>query len=232
MNSDSLIAAGKEAILDVMVSVATVLTAFLYIATGIGIEAYVATVIAVIIIKTGFELLKETISKMLGEPSEVQLVVDIKNTIKEFPKVNGAYDLVLNNYGPDNYMASVHIEVDDTLSVKQVDVLTREITAKVIEQYGVILTAIGVYSHNTTNAGVAELEKKVKEQLMSYEFIKGIHGFYVDLQKKEMRFDVVVSFDAKNRMEVYQNALEEVKNTYKEYTIYTAMDADFNELVK
>lgn len=231
VNSDSLVASGKEALLDVVLSVSTIVAAIIYITLGIGLEAYVATAISLLIIKTGIEVLMETVSKIVGEPAELKLVVDIKKTISSMPHVNGAFDLIVNNYGPQTRMASVHIEVDDTLSVNEIDKLSRTIMEKIYEEYGVFITAVGLYSHRTDSEEVMAMEKNVKSIATSVDYIKGVHGFYVDMQEKIMRFDIVVSFDAKDRDEAYIKAQQAVQDEYSEYKLITSMDADYSELV-
>lgn len=230
-NSDSLVASGKEALLDVILSIATVIVAIIYMTTGLGLEAYVAAVISLLIIKTGFDVLKETISKIIGEPEEVQMVIDIKKLISSIPGVNGAYDIVLNNYGPETYMGSVHVEVDDTLSVNELDKLTRIIVEKVLDEYNVVITAVGFYSHRVSDEETLKLERAVREIIMKEQYVKGIHGFYIDEESKQMRFDTVVSFDSKDRTQTYEAAIVRVREAFPEYTISSAMDSDFFELV-
>lgn len=87
-DSDSLTASGKEAILDVMVSVATLVAALVYTIFGLSLEAYLATLIALLIIKTGIEGFLGTVSRILGEPAEVELVVNLKKEIASFDGVS------------------------------------------------------------------------------------------------------------------------------------------------
>ena len=229
-NSDSLIASGKEAILDVTVSTATLAAAIIFKIWGVAIEAYIGAVISLIIIKSGIDLLGETLSKIIGEPAEIQMVVDVKKTIAGFEGVRGVYDLVMNNYGPELYMASVHIEIPDTFTAGEIDDLTRKITSEVLNRHGVILTAIGLYSANTKDEYICQMQKEIIEEALSHKYIKALHGFYVNEEDRRIHFDLVVSLDAKDRQAAYEEALEAVKDIYPEYTFITAMDMDYNEL--
>ena len=56
-----------------------------------------------------------------------------------------------------------------------------------------------------------------------------MHGFYLDKQEKTLRFDIVVSFDAEDRREVYREICEKVQKAYPDYTLQVAMDTDFSE---
>lgn len=230
VKSDSLIASGKESIGDVAVSIATIVAAFIFIFTGVALEAWLGAIIAIMIIKAGLETLKETVDKILGNGAEVQLVKDIKKTIAAHDEVNGAYDLILHNYGPDSYMATVHIEVSDTMLMNEYDTLTRNIQEEILEKFGIYLSAVGVYSVNNSDAEIVEIRNKVKELAMQDEMIHQVHGFFADKNSKQMRFDLVISFEAKDRNEVYNKAIERIKLAYPEYEIQAGLDADFNEL--
>ena len=231
-NSDSLIASGKEAMMDAAVSTVTLVTALLYLFSGISLEAWLGAVIAVIIIKAGIELLGETISRILGEPSEVELAVNIKKTVYSFPEVNGVYDLVMNNYGPETYFASVHIEVNDTLSIRELDTLTRKITDKVLAEQNVYLTAVGIYAKNTKDQEMTQLEENVKAIALRHDGIKAFHGFYADIREKKMSFDLVVTLNIKDRLTVFDEAVREIKENYPEFTVVSSMDMDMQEALQ
>lgn len=229
VNSDSLVNSGEDATMDSIISAATLVAAAVFLIWGISIEAWLAAVISIVIIKSGIEMLSETLSRILGERADFQLVKDIKETVCSFPNVYGAFDLILNNYGPDSYNGSVHIEVPDTLTADQIDKLTRDITAAVYMKHGVILTAISVYSRNTKDDEAAKLRDDIYAIAMSHDHVLQTHGFYLDKESKVIRMDLLVSFDAKDRKAVYDHIVGEIKEKYPEYTPIIALDADFSE---
>ena len=146
-----------------------------------------------------------------------------------FPDVQGAYDLVLNNYGPDAWNGSIHIEVPDTYTADQLDLLIRKIQMAVYKKHRVALTAIGVYSVNTRDAEVIEMKRRVREIVFAHPDVKQIHGFYLVKEEKAMRFDIVVSLAAKDRRAVYKEAVADVQKEFPDYTLHVAMDTDFAE---
>ena len=185
--------------------------------------------IAAVIIKSGLEMLGETLSKILGERADAELAREIKETISSYPEISGAYDLVLHNYGPDTYHGSVHIEVPDTLSADALDKLIRKVTVEVVQKHHVILTAIGVYSFNTKDPEAAAAREKVAQIAAESPHVLQTHGFYLDKAEKTIRFDVVVSFDAKDRRQVYREVCEKVQKAFPDYQLQVAMDTDFSE---
>ena len=229
VNSDSLINSGDDAVLDSVISASTLVAAGIYLIFDISLEAWLGALISLVIIKAGFEMLKETLSKILGERVDAQLARDIKSTISEYEEVNGVYDLVMHNYGPDAYNGSVHIEVPDTLSADELDKLLRKIQVRIYKEHNVIITAIGVYSYNTKDPEAVEARKKVTEIVTNVEHVIQMHGFYLDKVEKTVRFDIVVSFDADDRSAVYRNVCEKIQKEYPDYTLQIAMDTDFSE---
>ena len=229
VNSDSLINSGQDATLDSIISASTLVAAAVYIIFHISLEAWLGAVIAVVIIKSGIEMLRDTLSKILGERADAELAKEIKRTVNSFPEVLGSYDLVLHNYGPDAFHGSVHIEVPDTFTADELDRLTRKLTAAVYEKTGVILTAVGVYSSNTKDALAVETRKRVSEIALSHEHVMQIHGFYFDSEEKSIRFDIIVSFDAKDRREVCRQVTADIQKAFPDYRLEIVLDTDFSE---
>lgn len=229
VNSDSLINSGEDAKLDSIISASTLVAAGIFLIFHVALEAWLGAIISVVIIKSGIEMLRETISKILGERNDQELAKAIHDTVLSFPEVQGAYDLVMNNYGPDKWNGSIHIEVPDTYSADQLDQLLREITMKVLGEHHVILTAIGVYSVNTKDEEVIRAKKQVEEIVFSHEHVRQMHGFYLLRDQKTMRFDIVISFDAKNRRDVCNEVVADVQKAFPDYELQVVMDTDFSE---
>ena len=229
VHSDSLINSGEDATLDAVISASTLAAAAIWLLFRISLEAWLGAVIAAVIIKSGIGMLRETLSRILGERADAQLARDIKATVVSYPEISGVYDMVLHNYGPDSYNGSVHIEVPDTLSADDLDKLIRKVTVDVFRKHNVILTAIGVYSYNTKDPEAAAAREQVSRIAAEHPYVLQMHGFYLDKAEKTIRFDIVVSFDAKDRSQVYREISEKVQEAFPDYTLQIAMDTDFSE---
>ena len=229
VNSDSLVNSGEDATLDSVISASTLVAAGIFLIFQVSLEAWLGAIISIVIIKSGAEMLRDTVSQILGEQNDAELARSIKQTVTGFPGVHGAYDLVLNNYGPDSWNGSIHIEVLDTFSANELDQLIREITMKVLEEHHVILTAIGVYSVNTQDEEIIQARQKVREIVFAHEYVTQMHGFYWDKKQKTMRFDIVVSFDAGDRKAVYAQVVSDVQKAFPDIQLQVALDTDFAE---
>ena len=225
VNSGALVASGKDASFDAILSASVLASAIVFLVWGISLEAYVGVIISIVIIKAGIEMMIETLNDIIGQRGDAEMGQKIKALLNEEPEISGAYDLTLFNYGPNKYYGSVHMELPDTMTVDEVDVLTRKVQVKVYQETGVILTGIGVYSRNTTNDEAAEIRNTVQKTVMSHDWALQMHGFYVDLINKTMRFDVVVSFDIDHK-EAVGVMTQEVQGLYPDYAITIVPDVD------
>jgi len=149
VKSESLINSGTDASMDAVISASTLVAAVLYLNFKISVEAYLGVIISIFIIKAGIDMLKETLSHILGEAPDAELASKITETVMEFSEVTGTYDLVLHDYGPDVYQGSLHIEIPDVFTADEIDRLTRKIALEVYDRHNVLLTAIGIYSLNS-----------------------------------------------------------------------------------
>ena len=227
--SDLLISSGTDALFDAILSTAVLISAIILLIFKFNIEAYVSVIIAIFILKAGIEIIVEAVDDMLGHRVEVEYTKKVKESVLTFDEVFGAYDIVLHNDGPDRYLGSVHIEIDDRMTADKIDSLTRNITQKVYEDTGIILTAVGIYSNNSSNERLMKMRKDITELVVDHKHILQLHGFYVDEEKKRITFDVVVDFDEQDREGLMKHIIGDVKNALPEYEVVVAMDSDISD---
>lgn len=225
VHSGSLIASGSDAMFDAILSASVLASAIIFMVSGVSLEAYVGAVISVIIIKSGVEMMVETLNEILGMRADKETTDKIKALLTEEEDVRGAYDLIMYNYGPDKDLASVHLELPDTMTVREVDRLTRKLETKVYKETGVILTGVGLYSYNTGNDEAARIQRDVYKRVMAHDWAVQVHGFYVDTETREMTFDVVMSFDIQPK-EGLKIICDEIQSAYPDYKVTVAPDVD------
>ena len=218
VNSGSLVASESDALFDAILSSSVLVCAILFLTTGLSLEAYVGVVISGFIIKSGIEMMVETLNEILGMRADKETTDRIKHLLAEEPEVRGAFDLILHNYGPNKDLASVHLELPDTMTVREVDRLTRRVESKIYRETGVILTGVGVYSFNTEDEETSRIQNEVRRIVLSHDWAVQFHGFYVDTEEKHMSFDAVMSFEIPAR-EGLQILQQEVSAAFPDYTV-------------
>lgn len=226
--SGALEASGADAMFDAILSLSVLASAIIYLVFGISLEAYVGAIIAVFIIKSGIDMMRGTLSDILGERPDPVLVRRIKGMLAAEPEIRGAYDLMINNYGPGRNYASVHIELPDTMNTDEIDRLTRRIHDKVYLETGVRLMGVSVYSYNAHDDEAQNIRKQVYKIVMAHrDYALQVHGFYVDRAQKKMRFDVVVRFGY-SLPDIVKELKDEVKAAYPDYEVLIDPDLDMS----
>ena len=224
-NSAALEASGADASFDAVLSASVLLSAIIYLVFGVSLEAWVGVVISGFIIKSGIEMITETLDDILGKRADAELTGQIRSSVLEEDEVRGVYDIIVNNYGPNKNTCSLHVELPDVMTVDQVDVLTRRIQARVYKATGVIVTGVGVYAFNTKDNEAAAIRNRVMNLVLLHDWALQLHGFHADTTAKALRFDVVMSFDIKPE-EGLATLYGEVQSAFPDYTIHIVPDVD------
>ena len=228
-DSKSLIASGEDARNDAFLSAGVLAGALIAKFTGFSLEAYIGCIISLFILKSGIEMLKDTLDDILGSRISKELSRNVKKNIAAFPNVLGAYDLSLNSYGPDRMIGSVHIEVPENMTAKEIDDLSIKITNAIYKENNVALSAIGIYSHNSDTSEAAKYLEGIKEITDQYKDVMQIHGFYLSKEDKLIKFDIIISFDAKDREEQFKEIHKKICKKYPDFKIHMNLDADLSD---
>lgn len=229
VGSGALEGSGLDALYDAIISSSVLATALLYMASGISLEAWIGVVIALFILKSGFGMIGAAVNAMMGARVSGNLSKAIKATVAEEPGVMGAYDLFLNDYGPGNYYGSVHVEVPETTTAEEIDVMSHNIQERVLKKHGVVITTVGVYAYNTTNPVSVEMRENVRKLVMAHKGVIQMHGFYANAEEKKIHFDVIISFNIKDRESLRQHIVNDVQKRYPGWAVYTNLDIDMSD---
>ena len=128
----TLLAASKDSLSDVLATGAVALSAVATMLFGWPMDGYVGTLVSLLVLKAAWDVLRETVSRLLGSAPDKEKGDRILEMLLRYPGVLGAHDLVLHDYGPGRAMASVHAEVaadSDLVAIHEViDNAEREIS--------------------------------------------------------------------------------------------------------
>ena len=228
LDSDALVASGQDALMDSIISISTLVAALVYVFFGLSLEAWLGVIISIFILRAGYEIIKDSTAKLLGERADGDLSKAIKSTIKEMDGVRGAYDLILNDYGPQRLWGSIHVEVDDNMTASQIDSLSRQIQELIYSRHQVILHTVGVYSINTDETS-ANLRNEIYQFIKTHKEVLEIHGFYIKPDSNDITMDVIISFDAENRKELLNTIKSDLSAKYPDYHFNITLDSDISD---
>ena len=226
VNSTALVGSGMDALFDALLSVATLIGIITSMVWQVNIEGYLGILIGLFILRSGISILRESFSNIIGERASKETALGIKQIVTAHKEVIGAYDLIVNNYGPERAIGSIHIEVNDELTAKDIHSLSRQISEEVYLKYNVIMT-VGIYASNTSNEETKEIRMYLSNLVKEYSDIKQLHGFYVDKERMLISFDIILDYKCPNVENIKNELYNRMKEKFPLYNPYIIIDNEF-----
>ncbi len=221
-NAPALIATSKDAYGDVLISSVTLISTIVYLLFSINIDGYIGVLVAVFIIYSGIGLIKDTIDSLIGKKSDKELGNKIYAFVNKWPNVQGGYDLMLNNYGPNNHVGSMDITFLDTMSLADVSLELLKLQNAVYDEFDIYLV-FGIYVKNTQDERVVKDEEKIRNIIIQHKEVKEVHAFYIIYDEKVIRLDVVVDFGT-DECYFLDHIKDHISEEYPEYRIILNID--------
>lgn len=210
VDSSSLVALGTECRSDSVVSVITLVTALVFLVFHVSLDAYAGIIMSLIVLKAGFEVLKETLSDILGQAGEKELAQELYRIIRAEPLVLNAADMMLHNYGPDAYSGSVNVEIDHSKTVEEVYAALHELQLRIMHEKHITMV-FGIYAVDRDHAQIRQLREQVAAFVRQQEHVTSYHALYIHPNGKDLYVDLVVDYD-----------LADWEALRKEFTAYMA----------
>ncbi len=203
IRSEALKASCADSRNDVICTGVVLLTSLIGWLSGVAIDGYVGLLVALFVIWSGFTVIKETVSPLLGQAPDPEMVQDIKNTVMAHLGIIGVHDLIIHNSGPGRLVLSLHAEVscheDMMRSHDLIDCVERELSRK----YRAI-ACIHMDPVDSGNEEVEALKITVETILEDIDPRLTMHDFRVVFGETHTNliFDVVAPFDFKDEASV------------------------------
>ena len=210
INSLALIATGTDSRNDVISTSVVLAGVLMGHFLNVQIDGYLGLAVALFILWSGISLIKETVSPLLGEAPDPDLVNNIEKQAMSFDGVLGIHDLVVHNYGPGKIFASVHIEVDSDVDVMLSHDLVDNIEKQISHDLHLLLTA-HMDPVNTHDPNREPLSNIIKEAISEIPGVLSFHDLRIvpGSTHTNVIFDVVVSSECKESPEKIRQILQE-----------------------
>ena len=179
INSSAMLATATDSLSD-SVSTAVVLVAMgVQYFFNINIDGYAGLAVAVFIVFAGFNAGKETLSPLLGQAPDKELVEELERIVLSYPEIVGIHDLIVHDYGPGRLVISLHAEVDGNGNIfllhDAIDNAEREIK----ERFGGAITTIHMDPIEADNSELSLIKNAVAELVKEIDPCITIHDFRI-----------------------------------------------------
>ncbi len=232
LSSAVLVNNAKDSISDVVSTSVVLISSFISNKTGIILDGYAGTLVALFIFYQAYEATRDTISPLLGEAPSDEMIGAIEKDVLTFDQILGVHDIIVHNYGPNKTMMSLHVEIDSDESLLEAHDLVDEIEQLLNEKYS-CSSVIHVDPVNLHDEEVMMIKDRMKERIRQLGDDIKFHDFRIIHHKNEkiIAFDIVVPFDYKSSDdEVIKFAKDACKEMFPDYE--TEVTVDKAEIVR
>lgn len=232
INSTSLKATATDCFGDVLITTVVVISLFASKFTVFPIDGYIGVGVSLFILYAGYNLVKDTVSPLIGEAPDKELIEDIEKRLLSYDYITGVHDLIIHNYGPGRTMASIHAEIPsniDIMSIHEViDKAERDISDELSLHLVIHMDPICVDDEEIT------IVRKEINQIIKYNpLIKSMHDFRIvgKGDKKTILFDVVVDSINLNKISSEQQLIIDINSMVQDinqhYSCIVTIDKDY-----
>jgi cation diffusion facilitator family transporter len=229
IHSDELLASAADSRSDVFSTLVVLTGAFITRFTGYNLDGYMGIAVAVLVMVTGYQLIRETSGPLLGEAPSTELVDDIYHTIREKEGILGVHDLTVHNYGPGRCFASIHCEVPAEQNILISHDLIDNIEREFLTRKGIHLV-IHMDPIITDDERTNRLREKVHDAVVAISPEITMHDFRVvwGTTHANLVFDVCVPFGfALSDQRVVDAVTEAIRRINPHYYAVVTVDHDY-----
>lgn len=229
INSLTLIATGTDSRNDVISTCAVLVSLIIGKLSGFQLDGIMGCLVALFIIWSGIQLIRETISPLLGEAPDTELVRDIQTLVLDNPGVLGVHDLIVHNYGPGKIFASIHIEVDSEGNLLEIHELIDDIEMKVKKTLNIEFTA-HMDPVELNNPLVQQMNVLIAEAILIFDGVQSFHDLRIvpGIDHTNIIFDVVLKPDCiLTHDDIVSTLSAAVKKVDPKYCVVVNFDLDY-----
>ena len=224
INSTTLIAAGKDSKVDILATITTLIAIISSLYTELPVDGILGGFVSLFILKTGYEIGKDTITSLLGAPPDERLLEELRVFTSAYDGIIGTHDLMIHDYGPGRRYLTMHVEVnknEEMMAIHEIiDSIERDIYTKFNIKATIHLDPVDLDD---------ELTRKMKRVITiivtDINVNYTIHDFRIRRYASEttLIFDVTIPAEDTSP---HHKLIEQINHEVKKY------DSQFNTLIQ
>ena len=208
IDSPILRANGKEALSDVWATAAIAIGLLLGGIFQLSVDGYLGLIVALIIAKAGFEVLKEATDRLLGFEPTAERVQEIINFVESKAGILGTHDLMIHDYGPGHEYASIHVEVDAKQDAMTIHNMIDRVERQALKELQLKLTIH--MDPIVVNEQTLALQQRLVAVIQAYDDSFSLYDIRIDMEHRKISFDVQVPHDVKYTKEELSQKLSQL----------------------
>lgn len=229
INSPAMTAVVKDSLGDIIATSAALIALVGSKFTSFNLDGWLGLIVAFFVLYAGYGILKDTISPLLGEPPEKEVVGELAKFIIDREHVMGIHDLVLHNYGANSVFGSIHVEVPADADFVEMHDMSDLIELEVLHKFGIHLV-VHLDPLVFDDERVNELHAVAVKAINKIDNRLSLHDFRVvdGPTHTNIIFDTVVPYDFKMKPdELIKKISANVREEHPECFVVTNVENSY-----
>lgn len=230
LHSELFYATSADARSDVLSSSAILISLFIARLSGLTLDGWMGAVAAVLILKSGYEILLSTLDHLVGRAPSAQEVESLENALLRYEGVLGVHDLMIHDYGPGHQFVTVHVEVDARRPILESHRLIDRMEREIEETMGLTLT-IHMDPMIIDDPKTDRLRHEVALLLQKMSPAYSIHDFRrLNEDPPVLQFDVLIPREEYANCSQVQSEIEkQLSISHPDYRLQISVDFNIHE---
>jgi len=230
INSTALIAAGRDSKIDILATLVTLIALVSSLYTDLPMDGILGAVVSLIILKTGYDIGKETITSLLGAPPDENLLEELKAFTLSYERVLGTHDLMIHDYGPGRRYLTLHVEVNKNEEMVEIHEVIDRIERDIYTKFNIKAT-IHLDPVDLDDELTCKMKRVVSAIVIDINADYSIHDFRIGCYAgvTTLIFDVTIpAEDATPHHLLVQQINEAVKNYDSQFKTLIEIDRSYS----
>lgn len=221
INSSAMNATAIDSLVDVAITSTVIIGMLINYFTSFSVDAYAGIIVALFILFTGINSIRETLDPLIGQAPEQSLIESINKLVLSYPNVMGVHDLMIHNYGPGNIIMSLHVEMPSNIDIIQLHDTIDDIEKALKYEFNchAIIHLDPIVTDNQYIINIREMLGNVVKGISPDGSVHDLRIVPSNTNTTKLIFDVLVPYDEKLKnqdiKDKIQNQIENINNSYE-----------------
>lgn len=216
INSTGLKATAQDAFGDVLTTSVVVLSIVIGQFTSLPIDGIIGVIVSLLIMYNGYNLVRDTISPLIGEAPDEELIKNIYEDVMKYDHITGSHDLVIHTYGAGRTMATIDVEFPADINVVEIHDVIDQMEREIGEKYDLTLV-VHMDPLGPESKERFQLRQNIKDAMKDNPLVKSMHDFHIlNEEDSTIEFHVVIDGNMMNKQDTDESIRKDIEEAIEE----------------
>lgn len=193
------------------------------------IDGWAGTIVSLIVLYAGYEILKAAVNALIGAPPDSRLYQAMERKINSYRGVYGVHDMIIHDYGPESQFVSAHVEMDSRMSLVASHHLADRIMQDMLHDFHA-QTVIHVDPRAVDNPREPQYREDLETAIIQSGLPVTFHDFFTAEKEDGIHLSFELGLERESPVsdsEIYDKINHEMKKLNPHYIIELLVDRNF-----